>query len=112
MSLPIIRSDKGPQFVSHLFESECERWEVEHERIPLKTPNMNAYIESYHWLLEDESLSMYEFDSYAEAYKALEEFVRRYNTRRLHSSLHYLSPEEFHRRHLESGLQPRRPVRV
>ncbi|WP_203115838.1 DDE-type integrase/transposase/recombinase [Alicyclobacillus tolerans] len=22
----VIRSDNGPQFVSHLFESECERW--------------------------------------------------------------------------------------
>ncbi|WP_407635574.1 IS3 family transposase, partial [Effusibacillus pohliae] len=43
---------------------------------------------------------------------AVEEFVRRYNNRRLHSSLHYLPPAEFHRRHLETGLQPKRPVRV
>jgi len=110
--LPIIRSDNGPQFVSHLFESECECWNVKHERIPPKTPNMNAYIESYHRLLEDECLSMYEFESYAEAYQAVVEFVRRYNTCRLHSSLHYLSPVEFYRRHMETGLQPRHPVRV
>ncbi|MCL6577258.1 MAG: integrase core domain-containing protein [Kyrpidia sp.] len=73
---------------------------------------MHAYIESYHRLLEDKCLSMYEFESYTEAYRAVEEFVRRYNTRRLHSSLHYLSPVEFYRRHLETGLQPRRPVKV
>jgi len=42
----------------------------------------------------------------------VEEFVRRYNTRRLHSSLHYLSPAEFLRRHLESGLQPKKLVKV
>ncbi|WP_259372347.1 IS3 family transposase [Neomoorella thermoacetica] len=112
LPLPIIRSDNGPQFVSHLFESECERWNVLHERIPPKTPNMNAYIESYHRLLEDECLSMGEFGTYAEAYQAVVEFVSRYNNRRLHSSLHYLSPAKFYRRHIETGLQPRYPVRV
>lgn len=90
-----IRSDNEPQCVSHLFESECERWNVLHERIPPKTPNMNAYIESYHRLLEDECLSMGEFGTYAEAYQAVVEFVSRYNNRRLHSSLHYLSPAKF-----------------
>ncbi len=110
--LPIIRSDNGPQFVSHLFEAECGRRNIIHERIPPKTPNMNAYIESYHRLLEDECLSMYEFQTYAEAYQAVVEFVTRYNNRRLHSSLHYLPPSEFYRRHVETGLEPRRPVRV
>ncbi|MFX4301500.1 transposase [Alicyclobacillus tolerans] len=111
--MPVIRSDNGPQFVSHLFESECERWNFLHERIPPKMPNMmNAYIESYHRLLEDECLSMYEFETYAEAYQAVVEFVSRYNNRRLHSSLHYLSPAEFYCRHLETGLQPTRTVRV
>lgn len=92
-------------------------WDVEHERIPPKTPNMNAsnmnaYIESYHQLLENDCLTMYEFASYEDAYRAIVEFVRRYNTHRLHSSLHYLSPAEFYRRHLESGLQPKRSVKV
>ncbi|WP_277997002.1 hypothetical protein [Neomoorella humiferrea] len=40
------------------------------------------------------------------------EFVSRYNNRRLHSSLHYLSPAKFYCRHIETGLQPRHPVRV
>ncbi|SFV10238.1 integrase core domain-containing protein [Alicyclobacillus macrosporangiidus] len=110
--MPVIRSDNGPQFVSHLFEAECEHWSVLHERIPPKTPNMNAHIEAYHRLLQDECLSMYEFESYAEAYKAVVEFVDRYNNRRLHSSLHYLAPAEFYRRHIETGLEPKRPVRV
>ncbi|MCL6633982.1 MAG: IS3 family transposase [Alicyclobacillus herbarius] len=57
-------------------------------------------------------MSMYEFQTYAGAYQAVVEFVTRYNNRRLHSSLHYLSPAEFYRRHIETGLEPRRPVRV
>ena len=51
--LPIVRSDNGPQFVSDAFAAECETWDVLHERIPPKTPNMNAHIESYHRLLEE-----------------------------------------------------------
>ncbi|MFU2108891.1 integrase core domain-containing protein [Paenibacillus larvae] len=34
---------------------------MEHERIPPKTPNMNAHIESFHQLLQDECLARYEF---------------------------------------------------
>ena len=110
--VPIVRSDNGPQFVSHLFEEECERWQTTHERIPPRTPNMNAHIESYHRLLEDECLAINEFATYAEGYQAVVEFVELYNTRRLHSSLHDLSPTEFYARHMTMGLQPKKAVKV
>lgn len=51
-SLPVIRTDNGPQFVSKLFGDTCESLDLEHERIPPRSPNMNAYIESFHSLLE------------------------------------------------------------
>jgi putative transposase len=31
---PIIRTDNGPQFVSHAFEKACDTCKVQHERIP------------------------------------------------------------------------------
>ena len=34
----IIRTDNGPQFISKAFHEYCERMELEHERIPNKTP--------------------------------------------------------------------------
>jgi len=43
---PVIRSDNGPQFISNLFEGTCLELDIEHERIPFKTPNLNAHIES------------------------------------------------------------------
>ncbi|MDZ7542565.1 DDE-type integrase/transposase/recombinase, partial [Clostridium perfringens] len=42
--MPTIRTDNGPQFVSKLFGDTCESLDMIHERIPLRTPNMNAYI--------------------------------------------------------------------
>ncbi|HHV19160.1 MAG TPA: transposase family protein [Thermoanaerobacterales bacterium] len=34
---PIIRSDNGPQFISHNFQQSCLINKVEHERIPCRT---------------------------------------------------------------------------
>jgi putative transposase len=94
---PIIRSDNGPQFISHKFEDKCQEVSVEHERIPCKTPNKNAHIESFHRILEDECLGRWEFDSYGEAYEAVFEFMERYNRRRIHRSIFNMSPIEFHK---------------
>jgi putative transposase len=109
---PIVRSDNGPQFVSMLFESTCKQLAAEHERIPPKTPNMNAHIESFHRILEDDCLSRHEFESYAQAYETVVEFMDLYNARRIHSSLNYLSPAEFRQAHLATGMMPKSNVKV
>ncbi|SHJ19179.1 Integrase core domain-containing protein, partial [Lutispora thermophila DSM 19022] len=49
--------DNGPQFVSKEFEEFCNSNNLIHQRIPVKTPNMNAHIESFHSILEDECYS-------------------------------------------------------
>jgi putative transposase len=73
---------------------------------------MNAHIESFHRLLEDDCFSQNEFESYARAYQETVDFMDYYNNRRLHSSLHYLPPTEFRKKHYESGLQPKAHVKV
>lgn len=93
---PVIRSDNGPQFISHAFKQSCETFEVEHERIPPKTPNMNAHIESFHRIFEDECLSRFQFQTYEEAYREVSWFMTYYNDRRMHSSILDLSPSEFY----------------
>lgn len=93
---PVIRTDNGPQFIAKAFEEACEEWEIEHERIPPKTPNMNAHIESFHRLLEDECLSRYEFESYKQAYEIVVEYMKFYNERRIHSSINDLAPNEYY----------------
>ncbi len=94
---PVIRSDNGPQFISHVFEKVCEELGIEHERIPFKTPNKNAHIEAFHRLLEDECFSRYEFAAYAEVYEVVAQYIKRYNKQRLHSSIGYVPPEEFYK---------------
>lgn len=93
----IIRSDNGPQFISHHFDESCIKFGVEHERIPCRTPNKNAHIESFNAILEGECLSKHEFQSYAEAYDTVSQFIKDYNAVRIHSSLKYHTPNEAYR---------------
>ena len=73
---------------------------------------MNAHIESFHRILEDDCLSRYEFESYTQAYEAVVNFMDLYNNRRMHSSLNYLSPVEFHKVHVATGMMPKSNVKV
>ncbi|NSW89099.1 MAG: DDE-type integrase/transposase/recombinase [Firmicutes bacterium] len=93
---PVIRTDNGLQFISHAFESRCEELNIEHVRIPCKTPDKNAHIEAFHRILEDECLGKWKFEKYEEGYREVIEFIDRYNIRRIHSSIFYMSPREFY----------------
>lgn len=92
---PIIRTDNGPQFISNKFGEACEQCNVEHERIPPKTPNKNAHIEAYHGQLERDCLARTEITTYQEAHRVISEYVDFYNSRRIHGSLYDLSPCAF-----------------
>jgi putative transposase len=94
---PVIRTDNGPQFISHAFEAACKRFQIEHERIPPRTPNMNVHIEAFHHLLKEECLGRIVFNSYEEVYQSVMEYIRFYNERRIHLILD-LSSYEFHKR--------------
>lgn len=93
---PVLRTDNGPQFTAHAFGDFCEEL-LEHERIPPKTPNKNAHIESFHSVLERECFSRHEFDTYQEAYEVVTNYIDFYNKRRLHSPLGDRPPHEFMR---------------
>lgn len=95
---PVIRTDNGPQFISIAFQEACETLKVEHERIPPRTPNMNAHIESFHRLLEYECLRRFIFASYEDAYREVAKYMDFYNNRRIHSSILDLPPNEFYQR--------------
>ncbi|MGC6583618.1 IS3 family transposase [Paenibacillus sp. Dod16] len=92
---PTIRTDNGPQFISHLFEEACTEFAMVHERIPPKTPNKNAHIESYHSIIEQECYQQNEFESYPQAYEGVSQFIQDYNRIRIHGSIYDLSPYEY-----------------
>jgi putative transposase len=101
----VVRPDNGTQITSLQFAAICQQLQIEHERIPPRTPNMNAYIESYHSIMEDDFPHLMEFDSTADAKEKLARYVKYYSQVRLHSSLQYCSPDEYLER-FQKGLLP------
>ncbi|MGI2298180.1 IS3 family transposase [Paenibacillus sp. GXUN7292] len=99
----VIRTDNGPQFISQAFHTYCEQQGVEHERIPNQTPNKNAFIESFHSILEMECYRRNCFETYEEAYMEVDRFIRFYNNERLHGSLEDWPPREYLKR-VNNGL--------
>ncbi len=97
MKLPKIRTDNGPQFIAKKFAKTCKYLEMKHERIPVKTPNMNAHIESFHSILEEECYGINEFNSYMEAYSIISNYMNYYNRRRRYGSLNYKTPEKYYK---------------
>lgn len=104
---PVIRSDNGPQFISHRFALACEGFEIVHERIPPKTPNKNAHIESFHAILEIECYQRHEFESYKQAYEIVSGFIHNYNHNRIHGSIYDMSPYEYMDAVRKNAVEPK-----
>ena len=103
----IIRTDNGPQFDSNAFREFCRQAGIEHEQIPIKTPNKNAYIESFHSIIERECYQRNCFTSFEEAFAEVDRFIRYYNNQRIHGSLMDYSPREYSRLVQQGVIQPK-----
>lgn len=104
----VIRTDNGPQFVSHAFYVLADELKFEHERTPNRTPNKNAYIESFHSVLERECYQRNRFETYEQAYATVDRYIRFYNERRMHGRLDDLSPAEYLSLYLSGDIHPRK----
>lgn len=104
----VIRTDNGPQFKSKVFHAACEQLKVEHERIPNKTPDKNAYIESFHSILEGECFRRNWFQTFEEAFTEVDRFMRFYNNERLHGSLKDLPPREYLQLVTSGAIKPQK----
>jgi len=89
----IIRSDNGTQMSSRLLREYVEGLPVDHEFIPLASPNKNAHIESFFSILDNQLQEQY-FWSFNEAVKWISSYVDFYRYDRIHGSLG-MSPVDF-----------------
>lgn len=98
-----LRSDNGPEFVSHAIQD----WILENGmNIVLNDPGkpwQNGTNESFNGTLRDECLSLEWFRSRDEAKVVIETWRRHYNEVRPHSSLAYLTPQQFHQQYLDTS---------
>jgi len=96
----IHHSDQGSQYTSVAFGQRCDRYGIRPSMGSVGDCYDNAMAESFFATLECELLDRRRFATPAEAELGVFEFIEGwYNSRRRHSSLGYLSPAEFERRH-------------
>ena len=90
-----LRSDNGPEFVSKALLSWIVTQGIGTALIEPGKPWQNGVAESFNGKFRDECLSLEWFRSRAEAKVLIEEWRRHFNEVRPHSSLGYLTPNEF-----------------
>jgi len=90
-----LRSDNGPEFVSKALLSWIVVQGIGTALIEPGKPWQNGVTESFNGKFRDECLSLEWFRSRTEAKVIIEAWRRHYNEVRPHSSLSYLTPNEF-----------------
>ena len=103
----IIMIDNGPEFISNALDNWAYQRGVKLAFIRPGKPVENAYIESFNGRFRDECLNENWFLTLVHARDIIESWRIDYNTVRPHSSLGYLTPEEFmdkERRKISTGI--------
>lgn len=100
-----LRVDNGPEFISKALDAWAYAHSVQLVFIDPGKPVQNAHVESFNGKVRDEFLNEHWFTSILEAQVLGEAFRVDFNTVRPHSSLKYLTPEEFVRS-LEESDRP------
>jgi putative transposase len=94
-----LRSDNGPEFVSHAILDWIARSGIGTALIDPGKPWQNGANESFNGKFRDECLSLEWFRSRPEAKVVIEIWRQHYNAVRPHSSIDYLTPHEFKQQH-------------
>lgn len=103
----IHHSDQGSQYTSIEFGQRCRKAGVRPSMGSVGDAYDNAMCESFFATLECELLARSRFKTQAEARSVVFQFIEGfYNPRRRHSSIGYLSPIDYERRHQVKAVEP------
>jgi transposase InsO family protein len=94
LARPRIISDNGPQFVAKDFKEFIRVSGMDHVRTSPFYPQSNGKIERWHRTVKSEAIRPKCPLSLEDAIRIVGEFVEKYNTRRLHSAIGYVTPHD------------------
>ena len=90
-----IRSDNGPEFISHKIHDWALKHSISWLFIQPGKPAQNAYIERFNRTFREDVLDAYLFNSISEIQDMAFDWMHMYNSDRPHESLGNLSPHHF-----------------
>jgi transposase InsO family protein len=92
----IHHSDQGVQYASWEYVQRLKNHHFQISMARRGNPYDNAFAESFIKTLKSEEIDLWEYRTINDVYQRLPFFIEEvYNKKRLHSSLGYLSPDEF-----------------
>jgi putative transposase len=95
----VLRLDNGPEFIGKALDAWAHEHGVRLEFIRPGKPMDNGHMESFNGKLRDECLNQNAFMSLADARDSIERWRQDYNRERPHSSLRWMTPEEYRNQH-------------
>jgi len=104
---PGLISDNGPQYIAIDFDKFLKEAGLHHIKTSVGYPQSNGKIERYFRTMGEECLDVNSFLSIEDARSIIARYVDYYNTKRLHSALYYLTPEDFLMGRVEQRLKER-----
>jgi len=99
-----IRSANGPELTSRHYLAWAIEWKIDLVHIQPGKPTQNGGMESFNGKLRDECLNTSWFWNLFDARRKISAWKLEYNSRRPHSSLGYLTPDEFARQWKDASL--------
>jgi len=92
----IHHSDKGVQSACKDYLDLLRANKAQISMAQTGNPYQNAFAESFFKTLKREEVYLWEYESFVDVAERIPFFIKDvYNKKRLHSGIHYLSPEEF-----------------
>lgn len=92
----IHHSDQGIQYCSEDYIELLTEWKFQISMSRKGNPYDNAWAESFMRILKYEEIYLSEYETYEDVVNRLPHFIEEiYNRKRIHSSIGYLTPEEF-----------------
>lgn len=91
---PRVISDNGPAFVARDFKSFIRIAGMTHVKTSPYYPQSNGKIERWHRTLKADAIRRFEPSDPEQARQIIEDFVRHYNSTRLHSAIGYVTPAD------------------
>ncbi|MBU2702315.1 transposase InsO family protein [Sporomusaceae bacterium BoRhaA] len=100
----LFHTDRGNEFKNKLIEGVLETFEIRHSLSMKGCPYDNAVAEATFKIIKTEYVRNYHFENLGELNQKLASYVICFNSKRIHSTLGYLSPLEYKLAHLKKAV--------